>query len=159
MAIGTKEFVVASLGKRADMAELGSLASPLRVQGVGTQDVDILGVVEITHGKTLKSVTGSGNSTATIVAAVAGKRLKVFAIELLTASVNLVTVTFKSGAGGTALRTYPLQAITGAVTGIVANVEAPSWLFGTAAGSLLELAFSAAETVIWNVSYFDDDAS
>jgi hypothetical protein len=159
MAIGTKEFVVASLGKRADMAELGSLASPLRVQGVGTQDVDILGVVEITHGKTIKSVTGSGNSTQTVVAAVGGKRIKVFAVELLTASVNVVTVTFKSGAGGTALRTYPLQASTGAVTGLVASVEPPGWFFGTAAGDLLEIAFSAAETVTWNLSYFDDDAS
>jgi hypothetical protein len=109
------------------------------------------------HGKTLKSVTGSASATATLVAAVASKKIKVYSLSLMTTSTTAVTVTFKSGAAGTALATYLLQAPTGVVAGIAEGVAVPSSLFETAAGALLEMAFSAAQSVTYNIRYWDDD--
>lgn len=110
-------------------------------------------------GKTISSVTGSASATFTIVAAVSTKRIKVIALSLITASTTAVTVTFKSGAGGTALATYPLQALSGTNFGLATAVEAPTFLFGTAASALLEMSFSAAQTVVYNLSYFSDDTT
>lgn len=115
--------------------------------------------VTTTHGKTLKSKTGSASATFTLVAAVASKKIKVYSLSLITASTTAVTVTFKDGAGGTAVATYPLQAITGTNFGLTENVAVPSQLFETSAGTLLEMAFSAAQTVTYNLRYWDDDAS
>lgn len=109
------------------------------------------------HGKTCKSKTGSASATFTIVAAVTSKKIKVYSLSLMMSSTTAVTVTFKDGAGGTALGTYTLQAITGTVQGITENVAIPSSLFESSAGTLLEMAFSAAVSVTYNLRYWDDD--
>lgn len=111
------------------------------------------------HGKTLKSKTGSASATFTLVAAVASNKIKVYSLSLITASTTAVTITFKDGAAGTALATYPLQAITGTNFGISENVAVPSTLFETAANTLLEMSFSAAQTVTYNLRYFDNDTT
>jgi Na+/serine symporter len=111
------------------------------------------------HGKTLKIKTGSASATFTVVAAVTSKKIKVYSLSLLSASTVAVTVTFKDGAGGTAIGTYILQAISGTNFGITENVAVPTTLFETSAGTLLEMAFSAAQAVTYNLRYFDDDAS
>ena len=111
------------------------------------------------HGKTPKMKTGSASATFTIVAAVASKKIKVYSLSLLTSSTTAVTVTFKDAAGGTAIATYLLQAISGTVQGITENISIPSHLFETAAGNLLEMSFSGAVSVTYNLRYWDDDAA
>lgn len=110
------------------------------------------------HGKTLKSVTGTVSADTDIVAAVTAKRIKVVSLSLLTSSTTAVTVTLQSGAT-TALATYPLQAISGGVSGISQSIPAPSFLFATVAGEKLTLDVSAAQSVAYNLTYFDDDAA
>lgn len=117
------------------------------------------GTWNVGNGKTCKGITGSASATFTAVAAVTSKRIKVVAIELLTASTTAVTVTFKDGAAGTAIRTYPLQAIASTICGLTQSIAIPAFLFATSAGVLLELSFSAAQTVTYNLTYFDDDAT
>lgn len=108
------------------------------------------------HGKTIKTVTGTVSADTDIVAAVASKRIKVFAYSLISASTTSNTITFQSNAS-TALWTTPLQAITDTMTGSNLAVSVPSFLFATAAGEKLTLDVSAAQNVVYNVSYFDDD--
>ena len=113
------------------------------------------------HGKTCKTVTGSASATFTIVAAVSSKKLKVYSLSLMSTSTTAVTVTFKDAAAGTAIGTYLLQApAANSVFGIVdSGVTVPSFLFATSAGNLLEMSFSAAVSVTYNLRYWDDDAS
>jgi hypothetical protein len=111
------------------------------------------------HGKTPKAITGTTTSTTTVVAAVTSKKIKAYSLSLLTLSTVSVTVTFKSGASGTALATYLLQAPTSVMAGLAEAVTIPSSLFETAAGSLLEMALSGAVSVTYNLRYWDDDAT
>lgn len=105
----------------------------------------------------VKSATGTISATTTIVAAVAGKKIKVLAYSLITQSTTAVTCTFKDGAGGTAKWTVPLQAPNGTIGG--ANLPAGyNPLFETSAGNALELHLSAEQPVTYAVSYTDDDA-
>lgn len=113
-------------------------------------------------GKTLLTVTGTASSSGsnTVIAAVSAKRLKIVAYSLITASTTAVTVTFKSGTGGTAQYTVgPLQAISGTSFGANLSTSAPSFLFGTAAGALLDMTLSAAQSVVYSITYFADDAT
>jgi hypothetical protein len=103
--------------------------------------------------------TGSASATFTIVPAVAAKRIKVYSLSLMTTSTSAVTITFKDGAGGTAIGTYTLQAVTGSVSGIVEALDVPSYLFATTAGNLLEMSFSGAFSVVYNLRYWADDAT
>jgi hypothetical protein len=132
--------------------------APTTEYGIVTRNIPS-GTQTVSSGKTLKTKTGSASATFTIVAAVTSKKIKVYSLTLFTASTTAVTVTFKDGAAGTVLATYPLQAITGTNFGVTENMAAPSTLFETTAGNLLEMSFSAAQTVTYNLRYFDDDAS
>lgn len=77
----------------------------------------------------------------TIVAAVTGKKIRVFQVVLISAGTT--TVRFESGAGGTALTgQLSLAANVGFSTG-----WCPVGHFETAAGSLLNLELSAAISV------------
>ena len=115
------------------------------------------GISSATALQTPKVKTGSASATFTVIAAVASQKLKIYSLSLLTASTTAVTITFKDGAGGTAIGTYILQAITGTNFGIAEGVNIPSSLFETTAGNLLEMAFSAAQSVTYNIRYWDDD--
>lgn len=111
------------------------------------------------HGKTPKTVTGTISATTTIISAVTSKRLKVYAVSMTMTSSSVVTVTMKDGASGTALATYVLQSPGSVTTGVATAVSIPSFLFATTAGNLLEMSMSAAVSVTYNVSYWDDDAT
>lgn len=80
----------------------------------------------------------SGNNT--LVAAVAGKKIRVHNIVLI--SGGDMTVRFESGAGGTALTG---QMTVGAGSGFAPGFD-PYGHFETAAGELLNLELSAATT-------------
>jgi len=110
-------------------------------------------------GKTILSVTGSANSNAQIVAAVASKRIKVVAVEFYTLySAGAIVPILTDGNGGATLWSRPLQAISGTISGAVAAIGGLSWLFGTSAGNALYLNPNG-QTVYYNISYFTDDAS
>ena len=113
----------------------------------------------VTVPKTILTKTGAASATFTIVAAVASKRIKVIGLSLITSSTTAVTITFKDGAAGTALATYPMQAISGTNFGVVENVPIPSFLFGTSAATLLEMSFSGAISVTYNLRYHSDDSA
>lgn len=89
----------------------------------------------------------SGDNT--LVAAVAGKKIRV--ISLLLVSSGTVNVRFESGASGTAL-TGQMNLI--ANTGFSMNWNPGGW-FETAAGSLLNLELSGATSVDGSLSYVE----
>lgn len=108
-------------------------------------------------GKTILSKTGSASGTFTLVAADATNRIKVTSLSLITTSATAVTVTFKSGAAGTALYTVPLQALANTNFGIAHSAAGGNFLFATAAATLLELSFSGAVSITYNIAYQVDD--
>lgn len=107
------------------------------------------------HGQTPKWKTGSASATFTLVAAVASNKIKVYSLSLTLVSTTAVTITFKDGAAGTALATYLLQSPASVTAGIAESVSIPSSLFETSVNTLLEMAFSAAVSVTYNVRYFE----
>lgn len=107
-------------------------------------------------GQTPKVKTGSASATFTVVAAVTSKKVKVYSVSLMMVSATAVTVTFKDGASGTAIGTYLLQASASVTNGIAEAVSVPSTLFETSAGVLLEMSFSAAVSVTYNLRYFEE---
>jgi hypothetical protein len=123
----------------------------------GSLTVD--GTVTTTHGKTLKSVSGTCNTNGnnTLVSAVASNKIKVFAFSLTVNSTTAVTAIFQSGAGGTELWRVTLQSPTNIATGANLAVSPPAHLFETAAvNTLLNLSLSAAVTVHYSVAYFEE---
>lgn len=125
-------------------------------QGINAND--LRREIRAGHGRTLKSVTGSTSVDVDIVAAVATKRIKVYSVSLTTISTTAVTVTMQSNAS-TAIRTYRLQGPASVTVGIAESTECPTFLFATTAGEKLTLDVSAAVTVFYNVSYWDDDTA
>jgi hypothetical protein len=114
------------------------------------------GATVVSPGQLLKSITGSASATFTAVAAVASKKIKVYSLSLMTSSTTAVTVTFKDGAAGTAKATYLLQAITGTNFGITENLGDQMTLFEGTVNTLLEMSFSAAVNVTYNLRYFEE---
>lgn len=104
-------------------------------------------------GKTLKSAVVSLTATGTVIALVAGKRIKVYAIKLVCSAA--LVVNWRSGAS-TALEGAQSIAING---GYVENVNPPSFLFGTVAGESLDLVITGVGTAAGRVSYWTDDAA
>lgn len=90
-------------------------------------------------------VAASGDNT--IVAAVAGKKIRVISVFLVAA--GSLTARFESGAGGTAKTGQMNLAATG---GIVLPANQFGW-FETAAGQLLNLELSAATSVDGGLTY------
>jgi hypothetical protein len=109
------------------------------------------------YGRRLRTKTGSASATNTLVAATSGVEIKVFSLSLITTSTTAVTITFKDGVGGTAIGTYIVQAPSGAIGGITENVSVPTYLFKTTAGNALEMDFSGAVSVTYNLRYWADD--
>jgi hypothetical protein len=103
--------------------------------------------------KTLKSASFSLASTGTVVTAVSGRRIKVYAVKLV-ASANM-NVNFRDGAG-TNLEGSMALAANG---GFVEFVNPPNFLFATTAGNGLDLVASGGGTAAGRVSYWDDDAA
>lgn len=137
------------------IAQLGSttISTGVGATGAGVQRM----VIANDAGRTLVSKGGSAGSNGdnTLVAAGTNK-LKVYAFSISTISATAVTCIFQSGASGTELWRVVLQTPASVAGGANLVVQPPAWLFSTAAATLLNLNLSAAVTVHWSVSYFDE---
>jgi hypothetical protein len=102
--------------------------------------------------RTKKSQKFSLSGTGTVVSAVSTKRIKVYAVKLLTSAA--LTVKFRDG-GSTDLEDAQSLAANG---GFTESVAPPDFLFATSAGNSLDLVIAGAGTVAGRVSYWDDDA-
>ena len=126
--------------------QLRASAVPVSLASVPTHTVTDGG-----SGKTLKSASFSLAATGSIVASVASKRIKVYAVKLICSAA--ISVNFRSG-GATALEGAQPIAANG---GFIESVNPPSFLFGTTAGESLDLVISGAGTASGRISYWDDD--
>lgn len=106
------------------------------------------------QGISLKSVSigVSVSGDNPIVAAVAGRRIKVVAYSIQ--ATGTVNVKWKDGGGADLSGAFNFQAREGNAFG----VPAPSWMFGTQAGQSLLLNLDGSVAVNGFVTYFDDDA-
>ena len=137
-------------------------SSALSVDDGGSSlTVDGAVTATVSHGKTLKTVSGSLTSDTDVIAAVASKRLKVYAYSLITTDNTGTTVMFKSnGTGGTELwRVYLKGPDANTPFGANLSVAAPTFLFATVAGEKLTADVSSGATVHYSIAYCDDDAS
>lgn len=94
------------------------------------------------------AVAASSSGDNTLVAAVAGKKIRVLAFTLYAG--GAVTVRFESGAGGTALSGQMALAAAGQ---FVSGGFVPVGWFETAAGALLNLELSGAVSVAGMLTY------
>lgn len=118
--------------------------------------IPVSGTVTTTDGgagKTLKTAVVSLSATGTVVAAVASKRIKVYAVKVICSAA--ISVNWRDGAS-TALEGAQAIALN---SGFVENVNPPAFLFGTTAGNSLDLVITGIGTAAGRVSYWDDDAS
>lgn len=99
---------------------------------------------------TLKTAAFSITATGTLIAAVAGKRLRVYALSYI--SGGIASVNFRDGAS-TALEGVFAHA---ANSGRVENVNPPAFLFATTAGNSLDMVYSGAGTVAGRISYWEE---
>ena len=144
--ISDVDYLVVKLAHgAADSATLVSTGSGLPVN-----------LIAATAPKTIKrAVLNSSTDNASIIAAVAGRVLKVIGYAIQ--STGTVNVELRDGSGGTPLTLlWNLQAREGAVSQVA---EPPNFLFATTQAVGLNLGLSAAVTTGVEVSYFDDDAS
>lgn len=115
-------------------------------------------VVTITHGKTIKTVSGSLTADTDVIAAVSSKRLKVTAYSLIGVGTNANLVLFKSnGTGGTELWRVLMQSSTAIAAGANLATPAPAFLFATAAGEKLTMDVNQTDAIHYSIAYFDDD--
>lgn len=129
-------------GRRYDLIHLGG-------QGVGGGGV---APSEITGAdKTMRTVAFEITATGIVIPAVAGRRIKVYAVKLVTSAA--VSVAFRSGASTLLEGMQPYIANAG----FIDNIQPPAFLFATAAGEALHLVQSGAGTVSGRISYWDDD--
>lgn len=113
-------------------------------------------VVDAGAAKTLKRAVVSLTATGTVIAAVSGRRLKVYQYALQSRN-DSMTVRFRDGsAGGNLGLEWSLNAREGVSSG---PVNPPAFLFGTTAGNALDAVVSGTGTVWVEVSYWDDDTS
>ena len=126
--------------------------------GAGTVDALTQRIIKANRaGKTILSTGGTAGSSGNNTLIAAGtNRLKVFAFSLSTVSTTAVTCIFQSGASGTELWRVILQTPASVAGGANLSVTPPAWLFATASATLLNLNLSAAVTVHWSCSYWDE---
>lgn len=118
-----------------------------------TGDVGAVAVAVVDGGanKTLKTASFSLTATGTVVAAVAGKRIRVYAIKLVVSAA--ISVNWRDG-GVTNLEGAQALAANG---GYVEGVNPPTFILQTTAGNSLDLVISGAGTAAGRVNYWDDD--
>ena len=104
--------------------------------------------------KTYKTVFFNGSASGVLVAAVAGKVIKLHAMTIQ--AQGTVTVSLNDGAGGPSLMEWSFQAREGAV---IPMANAPAYWLKTSIGTALYVTLSAAVVVTINAIYSDDDVS
>lgn len=104
----------------------------------------------VATGDAFKSAAFSITATGTVVAAVTGKRIKVFAIAYI--SGGAASFNFRDGA------TTSLEGAFAHVanSGRVENVQPPAYLFATTAGNSLDVVYSGSGTVAGRISYLEE---
>jgi hypothetical protein len=114
-----------------------------------------LGAAGGTGMVTLKTATGTFSTSGdhNIIAAVAGKKLRVVSYSITTTGTTAMVCTFKSGT--TELWKLILQAPSGAAVGANLSTQAPYHLFETGAGVALNLNTDQAQQVAWSVTYYE----
>ena len=114
-----------------------------------------------TFPKSLKTASGTLTADTDVVAAVVGKRIKVYAYSLITTGVNANARIFKSnGTSGTELWRVILQApAASSLFGANLAVTPPAFIFATAAGEKLTLDVGDTDPIHYSIAYWDDDAS
>ena len=104
--------------------------------------------------KTYKTAVFDASASGNLVAAVAGKVIKLHALTIQ--AQGTVVVNLNNGSGGASLMEWSFQAREGAV---VPTANAPAYWAKTSVNTALYVALSAAVTVTITAIYSDDDAS
>ena len=159
---GSRATAAQSIASRSTASGEALLVSIAEIISGLVFDVTLTTADEVTAylalNKTLKTVTGTVSVDTDIVAAVASKRIKVYAYSLISASTTSNTITFQDN-GVTPIWTVPLQApAASSMFGANLAVSPPGFLFATTAGLKLRLDVSAAVNVTYSVAYWDADA-
>lgn len=151
----TKLLVTPDANSAVNVAQIAGTTTTVNTGAVGNGTQRVVQANDA--GKTLASKGGSASSSGdnTLVAAGTNK-LKVFAFSLTTTTSTSTTCIFQSGASGTELWRVVLQGPGSVTVGANLAVTPPAYLFATASATLLNLNLSAAQTVMWSVSYFDE---
>ena len=153
-ALNTKVTAVNTGAVVVTSAPTTAVTGPLTDAQLRAAAVPISGtVIDGGAGKTLKSASFSLAATGTVVAAVGGKRIKVFATKLCVSAA--ISVNFRDGAAAALEGSMPL-ALSG---GFVEVIQPPAFLFATPAGNSLDLVVTGIGTAAGRVSYWDDDAA
>jgi len=103
--------------------------------------------------KTLKTSAFTLGATGTVVAAVPGRKIKVYSVKLYTSTTVSLVVNFRDG--NTTAIEGP-HAIAG-TSGYTETINPPYSLFTTSSGTSLDLVTSGSGTVAGRVSYWDND--
>jgi len=109
--------------------------------------------ISIKHGITLKTASVNLSATGTVVNAITGKKIKVYAVKLVCSAA--LTINWRDGSTNN-LEGGQSFAANG---GYVESVNPPAYLFATSPGNSLDLVISGTGTVGGRVSYWDDDTS
>lgn len=152
MARDTTQTVPSALSP-SQIAQVEGFTGKLDATLLLLADIETLLTSAPESGKTIQSVVLDKSSTGTVIAAVTGKRIKVFAI-LLTVDAA-ISVNFRSGAS---IALEGVQAYE-AKGGYTQAVDPPNFLFGTTAGQSLDIVISGAGNVRGRISYWTDDAT
>lgn len=106
----------------------------------------------------LKSVSGraSSNGNNTVIPAVAGKKLRVYAYSFSTPSTTAVLAKLTSGNGGTELWRMSFQAPSSVIVGANLASAPPGALFESIEGQALVLNMDSAQTIDYAFSYWEE---
>lgn len=129
--------------RNASGNEAGTTTDPLVIREVGTS-------------KTLKRAVVSLTASGNVVAAVAGKVLKVYEYEIQSLTDSMTVLLEDGSAGADLAGAYSFNAREGIAPGAVTP---PNYLFKTTAATALYATLTGTGTVKIAASYWDDDAS
>lgn len=130
-------------------------STPAQLQTTATQG-GTWTVLDGGSGKTLKRAVVALTATGDVVAAVAGRRIKVYAWEIQSRN-DTMTVQFRDGAAGAFLGVrWNFNTREGAMG---SAVQPPTFIFATSAGNALQAVITGTGTVDLAVSYWDDDTT
>jgi Tol biopolymer transport system component len=128
---------------------------PAGTQNIGDVDVSSQPSTLFLHDrKTYKVAVFDASASGNLVAAVAGKVIKLHALTIQ--AQGTVVVNLNNGAAGTSLMEWSFQAREGAV---VPMANAPAYWAITGVNTALYVTLSAAVVVTITAIYSDDDAS
>lgn len=146
------ETAIASVYFDANGRQVVALDQPLPA---GTNAIGTVG-----HGKTLKSVSLSLSTSGDndIIAAVASKKLTIYALSLTTKAdiSDGLTAKFTDGAAGTQMWAADAMVPATQSWGVVEAVAPPGYLFQLTTNTKLVLNLSAAKATQVNVSYWEE---